>query len=149
MKLKIAKGAIIASLVVTLYIISTTNFTKETPNNTLTTKPAIYGKAKEAGNTIAQEIQCGFVVLDFYAALCGPCKILKPIFTQVAKELPSIKFFTVNVEEHAALAKTYNVRAMPTIIILSDGKEVSRASGLMNKTTMNNWIAKHTKYTTH
>jgi thioredoxin len=69
-------------------------------------------------------------VLDFTAAWCGPCKTLKPVLDALAKEYGSrIEIVQIDTEVDPLAAQQYNVRAMPTIVLIRDGKEVGRTVG--------------------
>ncbi len=69
----------------------------------------------------------GIVIVDFYADWCGPCKKLKPIFNQLAHSYKGkAKFAKVNIDHSRSVANKYNVKKIPTVILLKDGKEVKR-----------------------
>ena len=73
-------------------------------------------------------------VLDFTAEWCPPCKALKPTLAALAKEYgAAIEVVMVDVDADQIAAQNYNVRAMPTIVILRDGKEVGRTQGARPK----------------
>lgn len=71
----------------------------------------------------------GLVVVDFFATWCGPCKYIAPIFDDIAKENPTVKFIKVDVDKFNDIAKGYEIAAMPTFIYLKEGKEVDRVKG--------------------
>ena len=73
------------------------------------------------------------VLIDFYANWCGPCRMLRPILEEVAIENNNIKFASVNVDEESELAKEYNIFSIPCLIIIKEGKEVKRNTGLVSK----------------
>jgi len=75
----------------------------------------------------------GFVIIDFWAEWCGPCKRAAPAFEELSKEMKSIRFAKVNVEQHPQLASSLGVMAIPTFIIYKDGKEIDRLSGFDSK----------------
>ncbi len=69
-------------------------------------------------------------VLDFTAEWCPPCKALKPTLAALATEYgAAIEIVMIDVDADPLSAQSYNVRAMPTIVILRDGKEVGRTQG--------------------
>ncbi len=72
------------------------------------------------------------VVVDFYATWCGPCKRITPALEFSANQLAGkVKFMKVNVDKFDALSTSYNVRAMPTVLLLdSSGAELQRKVGL-------------------
>lgn len=65
-----------------------------------------------------------YVVADFFALWCGPCKRLAPILEAVEKELTQVKFVKVNTDTMHGLANKYNIQSLPTVILLKDGKKV-------------------------
>jgi thioredoxin len=70
------------------------------------------------------------VVVDFYATWCGPCRAFSPLLDQVAGGYAGrIKFVKVNVDESPVLAQTYQVQAIPTVLMLKDGKVADRFTG--------------------
>ncbi len=73
------------------------------------------------------------VVLDFWASWCGPCKKMDPIFAEAALERPEVVFGKVNVDQEPELAKKYEVRAIPTLVVIVDGKVVNTSVGFLAK----------------
>lgn len=72
------------------------------------------------------------VVVDFYATWCGPCKRISPALELSANQLAGkVKFLKVNVDKLDGLSTTYNVRAMPTVLLFdASGAELERKVGL-------------------
>jgi len=82
-------------------------------------------------------------VIDFYADWCGPCKIMAPIFEELEKDKTygdKVEFKRVDVEAEGDMAAKYNVRGIPTFIMVQEGKEVDRKVGAMPKELLKNWI---------
>ena len=73
------------------------------------------------------------VLIDFYAEWCGPCQMLSPIVEQVAQENDNIKVVKVNVDENQSLAVEFGIKAIPTLIVIKEGKEANRAVGMLSK----------------
>ncbi|WP_294959310.1 thioredoxin [Sulfurovum sp.] len=71
------------------------------------------------------------VVIDFWAPWCGPCKQFAPIFEKTAGEYPDILFGKVNTEEEQELAGHFQIRSIPTTIILRDNIAIFQQPGLM------------------
>lgn len=73
------------------------------------------------------------VLVDFWAAWCGPCKMLLPIIEELADEVTDVKICKVNVDEQPELAEKYNVMTIPTLILFKDGKPVNTSIGVKPK----------------
>jgi thioredoxin 1 len=73
------------------------------------------------------------IVLDFWASWCGPCRIMDPVFAEVSVERPDVVFGKVNVDEQPKLAQQYEIRAIPTLLIIVDGKVVKSNVGVIKK----------------
>jgi thioredoxin 1 len=67
-------------------------------------------------------------ILKFEADWCGPCKIMKPVAYDLSKQY-KIDVVAVDIDEHPEIAQQYDVRSIPTLILLEDGVEKSRALG--------------------
>ncbi|MEA3386994.1 MAG: thioredoxin, partial [Patescibacteria group bacterium] len=70
------------------------------------------------------------VLIDFYAAWCGPCDLIAPILDEFAGENGNkIKVVKINVDENPKTPAKYSVRGIPTIILFNQGKEVEKVVG--------------------
>jgi len=83
-------------------------------------------------------------VIDFWAEWCGPCKKLAPRFEEVSEELDDVNFGKVDMEENQQIGTSNGVRALPTLLIMSEGEEVSRKAGAMSKKELKDWIQENT-----
>ena len=82
------------------------------------------------------------VVVDFWAAWCGPCKVMAPAFSQLATEMSSeLRFAKLDTEQAQDIAGRFNIRSIPTMILFRDGKEGRRISGALDVPGMKQWIA--------
>lgn len=75
----------------------------------------------------------GTVLLDFWAAWCGPCRMLSPRVDEIAEERKDIKVGKVNVDDQMELAMTHKVVNIPTLVVIKDGKPVNRSVGAISK----------------
>jgi len=73
------------------------------------------------------------VMVDFFADWCGPCKMMGPVFEEVAGEVPTVKFGKLNIDEAMDIAKKYRVMTIPTFILFKGGEADKRHSGTMSK----------------
>ena len=80
-------------------------------------------------------------LIDFYADWCGPCKVMKPIFENVAPDYEGkVEFKKVDVEEETELSAKFGIMSIPTFVILKDEQEVSRKMGAMPEQVLRDWI---------
>lgn len=74
-------------------------------------------------------------ILYFSAAWCGPCKMFKPTINEAAS---SMNIRSVDVDQEQSLAQQYNIRSVPTLVLLENGQEKSRISGVKSLTEIRN-----------
>lgn len=81
------------------------------------------------------------VVVDFWAAWCGPCKMIAPSLEEIATEMgDKVKIAKINIDENPMTPTKYGVRGIPTLMIFKDGKVVSSQVGAMAKNRIDGWI---------
>jgi len=74
------------------------------------------------------------VLVDFWAAWCGPCRMMAPVLNEIAGELKGNSYIgKVNVEQYQSLAQKYKVRGIPTMVLFKNGVEVTRFVGVKSK----------------
>lgn len=84
--------------------------------------------AKNFEEIIAKE---GIVVLDFWAAWCGPCKSFAPVFEAASERHPKVTWGKIDTEAQPDLAGALEIKAIPTLMVFRDGVLIFRESGAM------------------
>lgn len=77
----------------------------------------------------ARGIQSGSTVVDFWAAWCGPCRMIAPVIEQLATERSDIRFAKLNVDENPRTSAAFGVQGIPLLIFFKDGQERGRVVG--------------------
>lgn len=73
------------------------------------------------------------VLVDFWAAWCGPCQMVAPIIHELAEELSDVKVCKVNVDEQMELARKFRVMSIPTLMLFQGGQAVRTEVGAKSK----------------
>lgn len=82
-----------------------------------------------------------WVVADFSAEWCGPCRALAPVFEEVSQKLSDkVSFIKVDVDQAQSAAAQCQVTSVPTIILFKKGAEVDRSVGVKEEDALNSWI---------
>jgi thioredoxin 1 len=74
------------------------------------------------------------VLIDFWAAWCGPCRMLSPIIEEIGEEYSEdIKVCSVNVDEERELASQFSIMSIPTLVVFKNGKLTETSIGVKSK----------------
>ncbi len=92
-------------------------------------------------NNLDHFISKGIIVIDFAATWCGPCQMLTPVFHELVEEVgEEVNFYVADVDQNVELAQQFRVIVVPTIVMLKNGKEITRIQGFQSKETLKTWL---------
>ncbi len=82
----------------------------------------------------------GIVLIDWWAAWCGPCRMFAPVYDKVSAKHPDVTFGKVDTEAEQELAATFDIRSIPTLMILRDRVLVFSQPGALPESALENLI---------
>ena len=84
------------------------------------------------------------LLINVWASWCGPCRQMAPEFAKAAAQLePRMRLGKLDTEAEPAIATRYNIRSIPTMVLIRNGREIARQSGAMPASSIVQWASSH------
>lgn len=94
--------------------------------------------------TFEQEILNGVVLVDFWAAWCGPCKMIAPVLEELDAEIGNeVKIVKVDVDTNQVTSENYQIMSIPSLLVFKDGELKGKTAGFMPKEDLINFIRQY------
>jgi thioredoxin 2 len=97
--------------------------------------------AGDADFTLVAEQSPVPVLVDFWAEWCGPCRMVSPVLDKLAREREgAVKLVKVDVDKNPGLSRRFDVQAIPTLMVIVDGKVAARQAGAAPAEALRRWL---------
>ena len=83
-----------------------------------------------------------FVIVDFWASWCTPCRMLAPILEEIADEYPNIKVCKLNVDDAPNIAERYGIMSLPALLFFDSGEIINESIGLVSRERVLSFLPK-------
>lgn len=93
-------------------------------------------------NNFDEETKDKLVLIDFFATWCGPCKMMAPVYDEVASEIEGVSFYKVDTDNSPTLTKRFGIMTVPTFLIMKNNEEKSKLIGIVSKENLVNELKK-------
>lgn len=93
-------------------------------------------------HTVKEIEQKEKVLVDFFATWCGPCRMLGPVLEQISSKI-NYDIVKMDINQNEEYARQNGVMVVPTLILFENGKEVSRKTGLLSLSELEEWLEIH------
>ena len=87
------------------------------------------------------ELHKGFVLVDFFAEWCGPCKMITPIVEEINQEFDNLKVVKVNADTAQDVMRQYGIRGIPTLLLFKEGKVIATKVGALSHPQLRDFIS--------
>ena len=83
-----------------------------------------------------------FVIVDFWASWCTPCRMLAPILEEIADEYPNVKVCKLNVDDAPNIAERYGIMSLPALLFFDSGEIINESIGLVSRERVLSFLPK-------